>query len=68
MGYDKELLADVYIRADTESGFLKCEIFMQRRLAIKQEEIDDDFSYARELREREKRLKALEEELEKKAR
>lgn len=46
----------------------KCSIFMQRRLAIKQEEIDDDFSYARELREREKRLKALEEELEKKAR
>lgn len=41
---------------------------MQRRLAIKQEEFDDDFSYARELREREKRLKALEEELEKKAR
>uniref|UniRef100_A0A8C0IDR7 Gamma-tubulin complex component 6 n=1 Tax=Bubo bubo TaxID=30461 RepID=A0A8C0IDR7_BUBBB len=40
----------------------------ERRLAIKQEEIDDDFSYARELREREKRLKALEEELEKKAR
>uniref|UniRef100_A0A8C3Y0F5 Gamma-tubulin complex component 6 n=1 Tax=Catharus ustulatus TaxID=91951 RepID=A0A8C3Y0F5_CATUS len=39
----------------------------ERRLAIKQEEIDDDFSYARELREREKRLKALEEELEKKA-
>lgn len=41
---------------------------MQRRLVIKQEEIDDDFSYARELRDREKRLKALEEELEKKAR
>ncbi|XP_069706439.1 gamma-tubulin complex component 6 [Phaenicophaeus curvirostris] len=40
----------------------------ERRLALKQEEIDDDFSYARELREREKRLKALEEELEKKAR
>ncbi|KFP32888.1 Gamma-tubulin complex component 6 [Colius striatus] len=40
----------------------------ERRLAIKQEEIDDDFSYARELREREKRLKALEEQLEKKAR
>ncbi|XP_054255475.1 gamma-tubulin complex component 6 [Indicator indicator] len=40
----------------------------ERRLAIKQEEIDDDFSYAREIREREKRLKALEEELEKKAR
>ncbi|KAM9171584.1 gamma-tubulin complex component 6 isoform 2-T2 [Pangshura tecta] len=40
----------------------------ERRLMMKQEEIDDDFSYARELREREKRLKALEEELEKKAR
>ncbi|XP_068959046.1 gamma-tubulin complex component 6 isoform X2 [Petaurus breviceps papuanus] len=40
----------------------------ERRLAIKQEEIDDDFSYARELRDREKRLKALEEELEHRAR
>ncbi|XP_036614826.1 gamma-tubulin complex component 6 isoform X2 [Trichosurus vulpecula] len=40
----------------------------ERRLAAKQEEIDDDFSYARELREREKRLKALEEELERRAR
>ncbi|XP_029473252.1 gamma-tubulin complex component 6 [Rhinatrema bivittatum] len=40
----------------------------ERRLAAKQEEIHDDFSYARELREREKRLTALEEELEKKAR
>uniref|UniRef100_A0A8C6VNK0 Tubulin gamma complex component 6 n=1 Tax=Naja naja TaxID=35670 RepID=A0A8C6VNK0_NAJNA len=40
----------------------------ERRRTLKQEEIDDDFSYARELREREKRLKALEEDLEKKAR
>ncbi|XP_072452558.1 gamma-tubulin complex component 6 [Notamacropus eugenii] len=40
----------------------------ERRLAAKQEEIDDDFSYARELRDREKRLKALEEELEHRAR
>ncbi|XP_073508207.1 gamma-tubulin complex component 6 isoform X2 [Phyllobates terribilis] len=40
----------------------------KRRLAAKQEETDDDFSYARELRDREKRLKALEEELEMKAR
>ncbi|XP_066447969.1 gamma-tubulin complex component 6 isoform X1 [Eleutherodactylus coqui] len=40
----------------------------ERRLAAKQEEADDDFSYARELRDREKRLKALEEELELKAR
>ncbi|XP_058046153.1 gamma-tubulin complex component 6 isoform X2 [Ahaetulla prasina] len=40
----------------------------ERRRTLKQEEIDDDFSYARELREREKRLKALEEDLEKRAR
>ncbi|XP_072856687.2 gamma-tubulin complex component 6 isoform X2 [Pogona vitticeps] len=40
----------------------------ERRRALKQEEIDDDFSYTRELREREKRLKALEEDLEKRAR
>ncbi|XP_062990160.1 gamma-tubulin complex component 6 isoform X2 [Elgaria multicarinata webbii] len=41
---------------------------LERRRALKQEETDDDFSYARELREREKRLKALEEDLEKRAR
>ncbi|XP_013909721.1 PREDICTED: gamma-tubulin complex component 6 [Thamnophis sirtalis] len=40
----------------------------ERQRTLKQEEIDDDFSYARELREREKRLKALEEDLEKRAR
>ncbi|XP_061496191.1 gamma-tubulin complex component 6 isoform X2 [Rhineura floridana] len=40
----------------------------ERRRALKQEEIGDDFSYARELRERERRLKALEEDLEKRAR
>nr|XP_021494665.1 gamma-tubulin complex component 6 isoform X2 [Meriones unguiculatus] len=40
----------------------------ERRLAARQEELEDDFSYARELRDREKRLKALEEELERKAR
>ncbi|KAM6216521.1 gamma-tubulin complex component 6 [Rhynchocyon petersi] len=40
----------------------------ERRLAARQEEADDDFSYARELRDREKRLQALEEELERKAR
>ncbi|KAM8972083.1 gamma-tubulin complex component 6 [Pelodytes ibericus] len=39
----------------------------ERKLTVKQEEADDDFSYARELRDREKRLKALEEELESKA-
>ncbi|XP_032077063.1 gamma-tubulin complex component 6 isoform X2 [Thamnophis elegans] len=40
----------------------------ERQRTLKQDEIDDDFSYARELREREKRLKALEEDLEKRAR
>ncbi|XP_069347735.1 gamma-tubulin complex component 6 [Eulemur rufifrons] len=40
----------------------------ERRLAARQEELDDDFSYARELRDRERRLRALEEELERKAR
>ncbi|XP_077025346.1 LOW QUALITY PROTEIN: gamma-tubulin complex component 6 [Tamandua tetradactyla] len=40
----------------------------ERRLAARQEEIDDDFSYARELRERERRLAALEAELERQAR
>ncbi|KAB1270370.1 Gamma-tubulin complex component 6 [Camelus dromedarius] len=41
---------------------------VQRRRVARQEELDDDFSYARELRDREKRLKALEEQLERKAR
>ncbi|XP_032122064.1 gamma-tubulin complex component 6 isoform X4 [Sapajus apella] len=41
---------------------------LQRRQAARQEELDDDFSYARELRDRERRLKSLEEELERKAR
>uniref|UniRef100_A0A4X2JYV0 Gamma-tubulin complex component 6 n=1 Tax=Vombatus ursinus TaxID=29139 RepID=A0A4X2JYV0_VOMUR len=40
----------------------------ERRLAAKQEETDDEFSYARELREREKRLRGLEEELARQAR
>uniref|UniRef100_A0A8C3WDR9 Gamma-tubulin complex component 6 n=1 Tax=Catagonus wagneri TaxID=51154 RepID=A0A8C3WDR9_9CETA len=40
----------------------------ERRRAARQEELDDDFSYARELRDRERRLKALEEQLERKAR
>ncbi|XP_060044825.1 gamma-tubulin complex component 6 isoform X2 [Erinaceus europaeus] len=40
----------------------------ERRRAVRQEELDDDFSYARELRDREQRLRALEEQLEKKAR
>ncbi|CAK6444047.1 unnamed protein product [Pipistrellus nathusii] len=40
----------------------------ERRRAARQEELDDDFSYARELRARERRLQALEEQLERKAR
>ncbi|KAM5250563.1 gamma-tubulin complex component 6-like isoform 1-T1 [Hipposideros larvatus] len=40
----------------------------ERRRAARQEELDDDFSYARELRDREQRLRALEEQLERKAR
>ncbi|XP_075409562.1 gamma-tubulin complex component 6 isoform X1 [Tenrec ecaudatus] len=40
----------------------------ERRLAARQEEAEDDFSYARELRDRESRLQALEEELERRAR
>ncbi|XP_054426422.1 gamma-tubulin complex component 6 [Pteronotus mesoamericanus] len=40
----------------------------ERRRAARQEELDEDFSYARELRDRERRLKALEEQLERKAR
>ncbi|XP_036904926.1 gamma-tubulin complex component 6 isoform X2 [Sturnira hondurensis] len=40
----------------------------ERRRAARQEELDDDFSSARELRDREKRLKALEEQLERRAR
>ncbi|XP_045690834.1 gamma-tubulin complex component 6 [Phyllostomus hastatus] len=40
----------------------------ERRRAARQEELDDDFSYARERRDRERRLKALEEQLERRAR
>ncbi|XP_042103867.1 gamma-tubulin complex component 6 isoform X4 [Ovis aries] len=40
----------------------------ERRRAARQEELDEDFSYARELRDRERRLRALEEQLERKAR
>ncbi|KAL6037397.1 hypothetical protein STEG23_003585 [Scotinomys teguina] len=40
----------------------------ERRLAARQEELNDDLSSARELHDREKRVKALEEELERKAR
>uniref|UniRef100_H3BA66 Gamma-tubulin complex component 6 n=1 Tax=Latimeria chalumnae TaxID=7897 RepID=H3BA66_LATCH len=44
------------------------EITQEHRAAAKQEEIDIDFSYTKELQERERRLKALEEELARKAR
>lgn len=47
---------------------LPVRVVVQRRRAARQEELDDDFSYARELRDRERRLKALEEQLERKAR
>ncbi|XP_029811569.1 gamma-tubulin complex component 6 isoform X3 [Suricata suricatta] len=40
----------------------------ERRRAARQEDLDDDFGYARELRDRERRLRALEEQLERKAR
>ncbi|KAM4882054.1 gamma-tubulin complex component 6 [Thomomys bottae] len=42
--------------------------YQERLLAARQEELDDELNTAHELRDREKRLKALEEELEKKAR
>ncbi|XP_045671404.1 gamma-tubulin complex component 6 isoform X3 [Ursus americanus] len=40
----------------------------ERRRVARQEALDDDFSYARELHDRERRLRALEEQLERKAR
>ncbi|XP_045869048.1 gamma-tubulin complex component 6 [Meles meles] len=40
----------------------------ERRRAARQEALDDDFGYTRELRDRERRLRALEEQLERKAR
>nr|XP_060512020.1 gamma-tubulin complex component 6 isoform X1 [Panthera onca]XP_060512021.1 gamma-tubulin complex component 6 isoform X1 [Panthera onca]XP_060512022.1 gamma-tubulin complex component 6 isoform X1 [Panthera onca] len=40
----------------------------ERRRAARQEDPDGDFGYARELRDRERRLRALEEQLERKAR
>lgn len=45
-----------------------CGCVTQRRRAARQQELDDDFSYARELRDRAQRLQALEEQLERKAR
>lgn len=41
---------------------------VQRRRAARQEALDDDLGYARELRDRERRLRALEEQLERKTR
>ncbi|XP_060100777.1 gamma-tubulin complex component 6 [Heteronotia binoei] len=69
---DQQIVERVALDAKKRERFQKLkEQFVkdqERRRALKREEIDDDFSYARELRERERRLKALEEELEKKAR
>lgn len=45
-----------------------CGSCVQRRRAARQEDPDGDFGYARELRDRERRLRALEEQLERKAR
>uniref|UniRef100_A0A8C5MGH1 Gamma-tubulin complex component 6 n=1 Tax=Leptobrachium leishanense TaxID=445787 RepID=A0A8C5MGH1_9ANUR len=68
---DKQLVERTYLDTKKRELFHKLkeqyEKDQERRLTSKQEEAEDDFSYARELREREKRLKALEEELESKA-
>ncbi|XP_063783221.1 gamma-tubulin complex component 6 [Pseudophryne corroboree] len=69
---DQQLAEKISMNTKKREQFMKLkeqyEKEQARRLAAKQEEADDDFSYARELRDREKRLKALEEELEYKAR
>ncbi|XP_056429720.1 gamma-tubulin complex component 6 isoform X2 [Hyla sarda] len=69
---DQQLAGRMSSDAKKRELFLKLkeqyEKDQERRLADKQEEADDYFSYARELQDREKRLKALEEELELKAR
>nr|XP_060633764.1 gamma-tubulin complex component 6 [Anolis sagrei ordinatus]XP_060633765.1 gamma-tubulin complex component 6 [Anolis sagrei ordinatus] len=64
----QKMALDAKKRAQFQKLKEQFEKDQQRRHALKQEEIDDNFSYARELREREKRLKALEEDLEKRAR
>ncbi|XP_053319663.1 gamma-tubulin complex component 6 [Spea bombifrons] len=68
---DQKLAERAYLDTKKRELFQKLkdqyEKDQERRLAVKQEEADDDFSYARELRDREQRLKALEEELEAKA-
>lgn len=43
-------------------------VLCQWRSAAKKKQEEDDFSFARELRDREKRLQALEEQLEQRAR
>ncbi|CAI9609715.1 unnamed protein product [Staurois parvus] len=69
---DRQLAEKISLDTKKRELFLKLkeqfEKDQERRLATRQEEADDDFSYARELRDREQRLKALEEELENKAR
>ena len=52
--------------SDLHDCVLCCAV--QRRRVARQEALDDDFSYARELHDRERRLRALEEQLERKAR
>lgn len=43
-------------------------VWLQWRSVAKTKQEDDDFSFARELRDREKRLQALEQQLEQRAR
>lgn len=45
-----------------------CVVWQQWRSSAKKKQEDDDFSFAREVRDREKRLQALEEQLEQRAR
>ncbi|XP_072257700.1 gamma-tubulin complex component 6 [Pyxicephalus adspersus] len=69
---DRQMAEKLSLDTKKRELFLKLkeqyEKDQERRLAAKQEEADDDFSYARELRDREQRLKALEQELENKTR
>ncbi|XP_069085737.1 gamma-tubulin complex component 6 [Pleurodeles waltl] len=69
---DRQLSNRMALDAKKREQFLKLkeqfEKDQERRLAAKQEETDEDSSYAKELAEREKQLKALEEELEARAR
>ncbi|XP_053441451.1 gamma-tubulin complex component 6 isoform X4 [Nycticebus coucang] len=69
---DRQMLEQMALDARKREQFQRLkEQFVkdqERHLAARQEELDDDFSYARELRDRERRLRSLKEELEKKAR